>query len=220
LLLVLIVTTGLGFNWYYQGVSGSPAEKCPYTGIHANREYKAVSGCNAVPLEQEAAKAACNHWDEECLVDELMTGVLRRGSKPMLSRITVGSLQDLGYKVNYNKADKYGKANLGPGCTCPSTRRRRFLAHGDTLHLGQQLRPSSDRTSNNARLKISASAYQLAMEYGQALLAQRAAAAHPANRHAQEKTTSSSDDAVYVGHKVVSVLVYDQDEVYGVVVHR
>jgi Leishmanolysin len=215
LLDLIVHTTGLGFNWYYQGVSGSEADKCPYTGVNANREYKAVSGCNAVPLEQEAAKAACNHWDEECLVDELMTGVLRRGSSPMLSRITIGSLQDLGYKVNYNKADKYTKANLGPGCTCPSTRRtrRRFLAHGDTMHLGQ-VRPSSDH-NQGARRKISASAHQMAMEYGQSLLAKRAAA-HQADRHAQEGTS----EAVYVGHKVVSVLVYDEDDVYGVLVHR
>jgi hypothetical protein len=138
----------------------------------------------------------------------------------MLSRITIGSLQDLGYKVNYNKADKYTKANLGPGCTCPSTRRtrRRFLAHGDTMHLGQ-LRPSSDNQTTRggaARRKISESAHQMAVEYGQSLLAKRAAS-YEANRNAQEGTSS---EAVYVGHKVVSVLVYDQDEVYGVVVHR
>jgi Leishmanolysin len=204
---------GLGVYWYYQGVAGTEANKCPYTGVNANREYKAVSGCNAVPLEQEAAKAACSHWDEECLVDELMTGVLRRGSKAMLSRITIGSLQDLGYKVNYNKADKYTKANLGPGCTCPSTRRR-SLAHGDALHLGQVRR--RDDQKGSSRRTISSSAHQLAMEYGQSLLAKRAAL-HQADRSAQEETSS---EAVYVGHKVVSVLVYDQDDVYGVVVHR
>jgi Leishmanolysin len=204
---------GLGVYWDDQGVAGSLASKCPYTGVNANREYKAISGCNAVPLEDEASKAACSHWDEECLVDELMTGVLVRGSTPMLSRITIGSLQDLGFQVDYSKADSYTKANLGPGCTCARRRSLMEMSHGETLHLGG-LRRSGE--NGNVKRKISTSAHQAAMEFGQSLLAERAAA-HYANRRTQEETVS---EAIYVGHKVVSVLIYDQDDVYGVVVHR
>jgi Leishmanolysin len=206
---------GLGVYWDDQGVAGSLASKCPYTGVNANREYKAISGCNAVPLEDEAAKAACSHWDEECLVDELMTGVLVRGSSPMLSRITIGSLQDLGFQVDYSKADSYTKANLGLGCTCARRRSLTEMSHGETLHLSG-LRHGTSGNNGKVKRKISASAHQSAMEFGQALLAERAAV-HDANRRTQEETASG---AIYVGHKVVSVLVYDQDDVYGVVVHR
>lgn len=37
-----------------------------------------------------------------------------------LSRITVGHFEDLGYKVNYEAADKFTKADLNQSCLCPS----------------------------------------------------------------------------------------------------
>jgi Leishmanolysin len=199
---------GVGTNWDDKGVTGAKTAACPYKGVNANREHKAISGCTTVPTEQEAAKGACKHWDEECLVDELMTGILVAGSKPLLSRITIGSLADLGYQVDYSKADTYTKANLGPGCTC-RRRTERSLAemdHGDTLQLGSQsqLGVQPRRLSDKLR--------QTAIEYGQAVLASRALNANRKLTHA--------DGAVYVGDQIVSVLVREGDNVHGVIVKR
>jgi trimeric autotransporter adhesin len=156
---------GVGTNWDDKGVAGAKTAACPYKGVNANREHKAISGCTTVPTEQEAAKGACKHWDEECLVDELMTGILVAGSKPLLSRITIGLLADLGYQVDYSKADTYTKANLGPGCTC-RRRTERSLAemdHGDTLQLGSQSQPGVQPRRLSDKLR------QSAIEYGQAV---------------------------------------------------
>jgi len=49
---------------------------------------------------------ACSHWDETCLVGELMTGYVRNGGLEM-SRMTVAALEDLGYAVNYTAADPF-----------------------------------------------------------------------------------------------------------------
>ena len=49
---------------------------------------------------------------------ELMTPLISGNNQ--LSRITIGSLEDLGYTVDYTKADPYTTADLGtaPGCIC------------------------------------------------------------------------------------------------------
>lgn len=60
-----------------------------------------------VPVENSGgAGTRDSHWRESILRNELMTGFLNRGSNP-LSRISVGSLQDLGYTVNLTAADGF-----------------------------------------------------------------------------------------------------------------
>jgi hypothetical protein len=46
-----------------------------------------------------------------------------------MSRITVGSLEDLGYKVNYNGAELYGVEDINPSCLCKNRR----LAHASAM---------------------------------------------------------------------------------------
>lgn len=60
-----------------------------------------------VPVENSGgAGTRDSHWRENVLRNELMTGFLNRGSNP-LSRISAGSLQDMGYTVNLSAADGY-----------------------------------------------------------------------------------------------------------------
>ena len=78
-----------------------------YVGRYALAEYrKLVPGAVGVPLEAGGGGGTRGaHWSEAVFGNELMTGYL---SPTMpLSRITVGALQDLGYSVNYAKADPY-----------------------------------------------------------------------------------------------------------------
>ena len=46
------------------------------------------------------------HWRETTFDDELMTGFIEQGEMP-LSRMTIASLQDLGYEVNLDAANAY-----------------------------------------------------------------------------------------------------------------
>ncbi|MEI8320207.1 MAG: leishmanolysin-related zinc metalloendopeptidase, partial [Planctomycetia bacterium] len=78
-----------------------------YVGRYALAEYRKLApGAIGVPLESGGGGGTrAAHWSEDVFGDELMTGYL---SPTMpLSRVTVGALQDLGYSVNYAKADPY-----------------------------------------------------------------------------------------------------------------
>lgn len=60
--------------------------------------------------------AACR----KCLKNEVLTHSLGRKK---VSRITLGSLEDLGYKVNYATADPYGPGDIGVCAGCSDNRR-------------------------------------------------------------------------------------------------
>jgi hypothetical protein len=140
--------------------------------------------------------------------DELMTGFLTTGTKGIMSRITIGTLEDLGYTVDYSRAEPYSRANLGSGCTCRRTLLDMF--NGETVALG--LRSGSPASP---RRRLSDEAHAMAMETGRSILRQRA---QSFLKSKSSKASAQPSNYTYVGDKVVSVLVQDEGEVYGVVV--
>ena len=87
-----------------------------FIGANALREYRTIFGVRAalaVPIEIGGGPGtAGSHWSEAVMGAELMTGDADMGVSLPLSRITVGAMQDLGYRVNYNAADVYAKTAL------------------------------------------------------------------------------------------------------------
>ncbi len=68
-----------------------------YVGEQANVFWNAEGGLYELPIEDMFGGGTRNsHWRESALDNELMTGFLNLGENP-LSRITAGSVQDLGY---------------------------------------------------------------------------------------------------------------------------
>ena len=60
-----------------------------------------------VPVENSGGEGTRDsHWREAVMANELMTGFVSPGSNP-LSAITIGSLEDIGYQVDYSAADPY-----------------------------------------------------------------------------------------------------------------
>jgi hypothetical protein len=95
-------------------------EKYYYTGESALREYKSyypTSELVGIPLEDDGGEGTQDSHPEEDmnrkisdkphpgLQDELMTGWIH--SLVSLSRITLGFLEDIGYIVDYSKADPF-----------------------------------------------------------------------------------------------------------------
>lgn len=77
-----------------------------FVGTNALREWQRLGGTGNIPLETGGELGTCDsHWSKAVFGDELMTGYI--GSKNPLSRVTIGSMQDLGYTVNYGAADAY-----------------------------------------------------------------------------------------------------------------
>lgn len=101
---------GIGSLWSrFRLVSRVNSSNPVYTGASGVREYAAAGGTlGNVPVEnQGGAGTRGAHWRETTFKTELMTGYLNSGVKNPLSRISVGSLQDMGYAVNYAAADTY-----------------------------------------------------------------------------------------------------------------
>jgi Leishmanolysin len=194
--------TGIGTLWTDKGLVGS-GSSCPYLGAKATAEFQSISGCKvAAPTETDGgAGTACGHWDEDCMGSELMTGYVRNATVLQLSRITVGTLDDLGYTVDYSQADPFTKSNLNPNCTC----RRR----------SQEVMQFSLPPSAPKSRQLSDAGLQMAWDYGMNILTERAKKL-PLLSLIQEG--SDAPDIVYVGHKLISVLMEEDGEVYGVMV--
>ncbi|NIV14166.1 MAG: hypothetical protein GWN62_23705 [Aliifodinibius sp.] len=102
---------GLGTLWNRKGLLlGAGTSNPMFTGDNAMREFADLRGLAAaepVPVANRGGSGTRDgHWREGVFGNELMTGFLDPGENP-LSRMTIGSLEDLGYAVNYNVADPY-----------------------------------------------------------------------------------------------------------------
>lgn len=104
---------GIGTLWNFQRslLTGAGTNDPYFSGPTARAQFAALNTVTysgmAVPVENQfGAGTRDSHWRESILRNELMTGFLNRGSNP-LSRISLGSLQDLGYTVNLSAADSY-----------------------------------------------------------------------------------------------------------------
>ena len=117
---------GIGTLWTTLGLKNGPSGD--YIGANALREYRALSGnpsATSIPIEHDFGPGTANaHWDEDRFNAELMTGFIESAGVAMpISRMTVGSLQDMGYTVNYAAADPYSLPGgpFGPAApTSPS----------------------------------------------------------------------------------------------------
>ena len=108
---------GFGTLWddfgYLQDPAGAAASRSPDThfgGALATAAFNLAGGTSypgaKVPVENDSARypaAQDLHWRESVFGNELMTGGVRgiRGTFEPLSSVTVASLADLGYAVNY-----------------------------------------------------------------------------------------------------------------------
>ena len=85
-----------------------------FNGRMANVHWNAEGGTGELPVEGDFGPGTqFSHWDEGVLNNELMTGFLNLGENP-LSRITAGSLRDLGYGTSL-KGDSYDLPKGAPG---------------------------------------------------------------------------------------------------------
>jgi hypothetical protein len=97
----MLHSVGFGSIWSSLGlVAGSS-----FVGANAVAAYNDLlhgGSATGVPLETGGGSGtAGSHWSEAVFDHELMTGYIDLAPDP-LSRLTVASLQDLGYQVNYN----------------------------------------------------------------------------------------------------------------------
>jgi hypothetical protein len=106
---------GIGTVWTSKGLlTGAGGSNPRFRGANARREYGVLRGTGPthVPVENTGGVGTRDsHWRETVFRNELMTGFVGTSGNPM-SRMTVASLQDLGYVVDLNAAEAFGLPNL------------------------------------------------------------------------------------------------------------
>lgn len=103
----------LGIGTLWQGknlLAGAGSPNPVFTGMNAMREFARLTNAAApspVPVANTGGQGTRDgHWRETIFGSELMTGFLNPAVNP-ISRLTIASLEDLGYEVNYAAADPY-----------------------------------------------------------------------------------------------------------------
>lgn len=113
---------GIGTLWD-DLVEGAGTDDPQFTGENAVREYRYYiqEPDDADPLTESVPVANTggpgtrdSHWREAIFGRELMTGFNNGGVINAISRITVGSLEDIGYEVDYDAADDYNVPGFPP----------------------------------------------------------------------------------------------------------
>ncbi len=108
---------GVGALWEPLGLLEDPAggqggdADTAFTGSLAVAEFDAIGGDGydgaKVPVQNSGGQGVANgHWRESVFGNELMTPFLSP-IPGLMSEITIASLEDLGYEVNYAEADAY-----------------------------------------------------------------------------------------------------------------
>ena len=108
---------GVGTLWESKGlVAGLGTSNPRFVGSQSVSAFNQVFRTNvsSVPLEATGGPGTRDaHWRESILSNELMTGWVGPGVQMPLSIITVASLADLGYSVNYAMADSFTPRFVG-----------------------------------------------------------------------------------------------------------
>lgn len=102
---------GIGSLWQNRALLDVSTSADPvFVGSRARAEFQTIGATYSgrpVPVENTGgAGTALVHWRESVFRNELMTGFVNTGSNP-LSRVTVGSLADLGYVVSFTGAESF-----------------------------------------------------------------------------------------------------------------
>lgn len=106
---------GIGTIWEQKNLlQGAGTTNPAFTGTAASAEYGLLKGTGPTPVPVEntgGPGTADSHWRETLFRNELMSGFIAGPQNP-ISRVTVASLQDLGYVVDLNAAEPFQLPNL------------------------------------------------------------------------------------------------------------
>jgi hypothetical protein len=106
---------GIGTVWARKGLLKDAGQSTVrFVGKSARVEFGKLKKSKAadVPVENTGGPGTADgHWRESVFRNELMSGFIAAPNNPM-SRMTVASLQDLGYEVDLSKAEPYKLPNL------------------------------------------------------------------------------------------------------------
>lgn len=113
---------GIGTLWQrFNLVQGTGTDDPRFSGQQAVAAYQALGGAGLVPLENQGGQGTVEGHLRETVFDRaLMTGFSeQRGVFQPLTRVSIGSLADIGYQVDLSAADPF---SLGSSLTGAAAR--------------------------------------------------------------------------------------------------
>jgi len=115
---------GIGLSWSASGLVNNPGlETCTYRAdSKAGEEFRKITNCpddKDIPLSLDSTSdtPSCNHWSQSCFGGGLLMNPILDGNE-VLTSITLGSLEDLGYTVDYAQAEPITDENFSSECKC------------------------------------------------------------------------------------------------------
>ena len=177
-----------------------------YAGIHAMDIWKNDYGCSdSLPLDPSV------HWDENCLTNELMTPVLTFGDANPITKITVGTLEDIGYTVDYEMAEDL-TSNTVDRSVCCSARRglgdQSLRQEKYNVHQSRDLQDSRFGVGDSSEIPpgISTDLYNKARTLAMEQLRRN-------SEHAPE--VRDDGESTYVGDLLVHVYILNDEGSFG-----
>ena len=148
---------GIGSVWAQRNLlSGAGTYDPVFTGAQATAAYDRIFkvSANGVPVEASGGYGtAGGHWRESIFGNELMTGWVGPGTNLPLSEVTIGSLADIGYTVDFGAADLFVPPTAGASVRSPAIMSSLLLLRADPnwslWHLLIQLRQDRTRPVDN-----------------------------------------------------------------------
>lgn len=122
----------LGFGTEHEDFGAIAGDR--YIGANGLQAWRELGCTGDLPLNAATDRPGDDgHWSESCLQNEVMTPTLRFNNKAIVSAVTLGAMEDLGYTINFGEADPYTLADLGDcGQFCPASARRLGASHAST----------------------------------------------------------------------------------------
>jgi hypothetical protein len=198
---LFILQLGIGTLWKDLGLITSTTPPCFHKATSkASNEYQCLSGCpstSAIPIEKNVGSSGsdCSHWAESCLKNELMTPFASGSSA--LSRMTIASLEDIGYVVNYAGADDFALTDLDQSCRC--TGRRRLSDFPFDAPVKERKLQEPSEAQNIAR--------EAAVVYGIQMLL---------DRQSEAANFDGGDEWIYIGDRQITIIYEDPDTLAAV----
>ena len=181
---------GLGTLWH-DGKTDNVNDSLVYQGKEAQRVWSEDWKCvGTPPIELDGGSGTRGgHWDERCFRNELLTGYLSSTSVNPISKLTIAALDDLGYEVDYSRAQPYSPQE---SCCNGNLYRSRIL---------------QDFFEEPKKPSISEDGRRLAESYGRKTLNQI---------HDEAPENHDTEDLIYVGDSFLSVMYEENGYFYQV----
>ncbi len=97
-----------------------------FKGAGAVTQFNVLGKTGNPPVENNGgAGTRCSHWDEDFFDNELMTGFLGGATSATVnpfSALTIASMQDMGYDVDFSEAELYSIPACSPNCDAETLR--------------------------------------------------------------------------------------------------